>query len=52
MINLNAILTYSIYLTGYQTNIMPVLSIVYGVVVIYFVVNTIKDISNREVEDE
>lgn len=52
MINLNAILTYSIYLTGYQTNIMPVLSIVYGVVVIYFVVSTIKDISNREVKDE
>ena len=52
MVNLNAILTYSIYLTGYQTNIMPLLSIVYGGVVIYFVINTINYICNKEVKDE
>ena len=52
MVNLNAILTYSIYLTGYQTNIMPLLSIVYGGVIIYFVINTINYICNKEVKDE
>ena len=53
MVNLNAILTYSIYLTGYETNLIPILSIVYGVIVIYFVINTLNYIcDSREVVNE
>ena len=53
ILNLNAILTYSIYLTGYETNLIPLLSIVYGVIVVYFVINTLNDICNsKEVKYE
>ena len=53
MVNLNAIITYSVYLTGFKTSILPALSIIYGIVIIYFSSNSLKYIcDNKEVIDE
>ena len=53
IINLNAIITYSMYLTYYTTNLMPVLSIVYGIIVIYFARDALKYIvDSKELKNE
>lgn len=53
IINLNAIITYSMYLTYYTTNHMPVLSIAYGIIVIYFARDALKYIvDSKELKNE
>lgn len=53
MVNFNALVTYSVYLTGFVTDMLPLISIVYGVVIVYFVVDTLKNISDsKEVKYE
>lgn len=53
MVNLNALIIYSIYLAKFPNNILAPLSIVYGIVIIYFVGNALKDIcDSNEVVNE
>ena len=53
MVNLNALIIYSIYLAKFPNNILAPLSIVYGIVIIYFVGNALKDIcDSKEVVNE
>lgn len=48
MMHINAIVTYSIYLTSFETNMLPVLAIVYGITIIYFAIDVTKYITNNK----
>lgn len=51
MVNLNAIVTYSVYLTGFVTDVLPLMAMIYGVTIIYFTARALKDICGDEEVD-
>ena len=50
MMHINAMVTYSIYLTYFETNIIPILAIVYGITIVYFVIDVLKYIGEEKEE--